>query len=141
MHPISVQFGFIVVQFPAKSMPNNKLAPLLGSWRPPSGKSWIRHCKCPQKLVTPNISPNFFSGVVVFRDCNNKHIENVCTMKALGKNNSTKVRVCYETCDWDGCNAGPLNSTTAHLQSNNSLRSYIIIALSLLSVVIISVMR
>ena len=35
--------------FQERNWPGNRLAPYLGSWRPPPpppGKSWIRHCKC-----------------------------------------------------------------------------------------------
>ena len=39
--PLSA-FFLIFMQFSAKVMPNNRLAP--PCWRP-SGKSWIRHCK------------------------------------------------------------------------------------------------
>lgn len=34
-------------------------------------------------------------------------MENVCTTKHLEGQN---IRVCYETCETDGCNDGPMNS-------------------------------
>ncbi|KAK2184399.1 hypothetical protein NP493_267g03058 [Ridgeia piscesae] len=48
-------------------------------------------------------------GVLVFRDCLEKNMDNVCTNKRL---EGQDIRVCYETCETDGCNDGPMNSAT-----------------------------
>ena len=43
----------------------------------------------------------------MFRDCLEKNVTNVCTTKLL---EGQDIRSCYETCETDGCNDGPMNT-------------------------------
>lgn len=51
-------------------------------------------------------------------------------MKLMGRENNTKVRVCYETCDYDGCNGGALNMASAQQKAAGFIQSHFIIGIA-----------
>ena len=46
-----------------------------------------------------------YAGQMAFRDCHRSDVQNVCSDKEM---EGHKVRICYETCNTDGCNGGPM---------------------------------
>ena len=67
------------------------------------------------------------SDVVVFRDCNKQHMDNVCLIRMI---ENQRVRVCYETCNKDGCNNGPASRSSVQPHESHVVTSCLLTFIS-----------
>ena len=59
--------------------------------------------------------------MIVFRDCTGHYHTPQCEVKLI---ENQRIKMCYETCDTDGCNAGNEGEKASpYMESNNAIVS------------------